>query len=118
MGHGESRNGFLVNHIKPDFVAIANKKLIIVEVKNTKNIVKSDYFQASFYNSVTKNHGISILKTRNERTIKTIVPKLINIPSETLLVYPRLKQFKKITKEIYLMKLDSSVKPRYKIHSL
>ena len=87
LGHGESRNGFLVNHIKPDFVAIANKKLIIVEVKNTKNIVKSDYFQASFYNSVTKNHGISILKTRNERTIKTIVPKLINIPSETLLVY-------------------------------
>ena len=102
LGHGESRNGFLVNHIKPDFVAIANKKLIIVEVKNTKNIVKSDYFQASFYNSVTKNHGISILKTRNERTIKTIVPKLINIPSETLLVYPRLKQFKKITNTLQL----------------
>jgi len=101
IGRGESKNGVLPGKIKPDFVAISEdkKKPLLIEVKNTSRInYKSDTFQASFYNSIAQKHGVLILEERLEDEQNIITPKLVqNILPETLLVYPRLGEYQKIS---------------------
>lgn len=101
VGRGQSKNGVFPGTIKPDFVAIAKdlKKPLLIEVKNSSKInQRADNFQASFYNSIAKKHGVLVLEERMEDGQNIITPKLIqNITSETLLVYPRLGEYQKIS---------------------
>ena len=65
IGRGESRNGLLSSTSRPDFVAVVGdrKKLVMVEVKNTKIAgAKPDKFQATFYNTVGAKFGITIME--------------------------------------------------------
>lgn len=108
FGHGESRNGLLPNRIMPDFVAtVEDKKTpILIEVKNTENInSKTNQFQASFYNTVGRRFGITVIEERLESRLKTIVPQTVNKRiSETLLIYPRQGKFERITDEVRIDK--------------
>lgn len=100
LGHGESRSGILPNKVRPDFIAISeDQKPVMIEVKNTSNVnMKSDHFQASFYNTIAKKYGVVVMEERTENGIKTIIPRSIDDRiSETLLVYPRHGKFEKIT---------------------
>lgn len=101
LGRAESKNGVLPGKIIPDFVGISNdmKKPLLIEVKNSARInQKPDNFQASFYNSIAKNKGVLVLQERFENEQNIIIPKTIeNVLPETVLVYPRLGEFQKIT---------------------
>lgn len=106
IGRGESKNGVFPGKIKPDFVAISKdmKKPLLIEVKNSSRInQKPDNFQASFYNSITKIHGVMVLEERIEDEQNIITPKLIqNVIPETLLVYPRLGEYQKISDTVQI----------------
>lgn len=110
IGHGESRNGLLPNKIRPDFVATVEnqKKPILIEVKNTEvTNVKADHFQASFYNTIGREFGVTIIEERVESNFKTILPRTVTEKiSETLLVYPRQGRFEKIVDDI---KIDKKI---------
>jgi len=101
LGRAESKNGVLPGKIKPDFVGISEdkKKPILIEVKNSSRInQKPDNFQASFYNSIAKHHGVLVLQERLDKEQNIITPKLMeNILPETLIVYPRLGEYQKIS---------------------
>jgi len=106
VGRAESRNGLMPNKIRPDFVAIStdNKKPILIEVKNSAYVnERADHFQAAFYNSTVRNHGVIVLEERVEANSRTIVPKSIEDPiSDTLLIYPRHGKYEKISDTIRL----------------
>lgn len=106
LGRAELKNGVLPCKIKPDFVAISddNKKPLLIEVKNSSRInQKPDSFQASFYNSIAKNHGVLVLQERLEDEQNIVTPKLIeNVLPETVLVYPRLGEFQKIVDTVQI----------------
>ena len=106
LGRAESKNGVLPGKIKPDFVGISNdmKKPLLIEVKNSSRInQKPDNFQASFYNSVAKNHGVLVLQERLEDEQNIITPKTIeDVLPETILVYPRLGEYQKITDTVQM----------------
>lgn len=104
IGHAESRSGILPGIIKPDYVAMSEnlKKPILIEVKNTAKIsTNPDTFQASYYNSLTQNHGVLIVGQRQEAGKNKIRPIMFeNVLPETLLVYPRLGEFQIIRDSI------------------
>ncbi len=106
LGRAESKNGVLPGKIKPDFVGISHdmKKPLLIEVKNSSRInQKPDNFQASFYNAVAKHKGVLVLQERLENEQNIITPKIIeDVLPETVLVYPRLGEYQKITDTVQI----------------
>lgn len=105
IGRAESKNGIMPNKIRPDFVALStDKKPILIEVKNSANVNETaDHFQATFYNSIVRKHGVVVLEERVEGNSRTIVPKLMrDTVSDTLLIYPRHGKYEKVSDTIKL----------------
>lgn len=103
LGHAESRNGILPGRIRPDFVAVSEKnKPVLIEVKNSvRPNSRPDVFQASFYNSIAQRNGLVLLEERVEDGKTSVLPRQIpDVSPETILVYPRLGTYEKITDTI------------------
>jgi hypothetical protein len=107
IGHGESRYGLLPTTGNPDWVARTNhRKPILIEVKNgAKENVRSDEFQAAFYNSLGKTVGVVV--QHPAFTDGVMEPRImLEEDAETLVIYPRLKKWRTVSETA---KLDPDV---------
>ena len=104
IGRGESRNGLLLSTSRPDFIALAGdqKKLVLVEVKNTKKVNSTtDRFQAEFYNMVGTRFGITVMEVYGKPNLMRIAPMTTRQrTSETVLIYPRHGKFEVIKDKV------------------
>jgi hypothetical protein len=100
LGKCESRNPLMPSKILPDFVAFAEgvQRAILVESKGV--VHKSgprDVFQASYYNGIAAKFGVMVIQERLEGERQAISPIVkFDQPAETLLIYPRRQEYKKI----------------------
>jgi hypothetical protein len=100
IGRGESRYGALPTCGYPDYVSLtSNEKPVLIEVKNgIKASPGKDEFQASFYNSLGKTVGVVVHNELvNDRGIRPNLQVRLEEDAETLLLYPRLGRWRKIT---------------------
>src|SRR2546425_9889316 len=100
IGRGESRYGALPTCGYPDYVALSsNDKPVLIEVKNgSRENSTKDRFQASFYNSLGKTVGVVVHDTNiNDGTIRPCVKVHLGKDAETLVVYPRLHKWERVT---------------------
>src|SRR3989442_730970 len=100
IGRGESRYGALPTCGYPDYVALtSNEKPVLIEVKNgAKESPGKDEFQASFYNSLGKTVGVVVHDVAvNDRGIRPNLQVHLEEDAETLILYPRLNKWRKIT---------------------
>src|SRR2546422_1968533 len=100
IGRGESRYGALPTCGYPDYVALSsNDKPVLIEVKNgSRENSTKDRFQASFYNSLGKTVGVVVHDTNvGEGTIRPCVKVHLGKDAETLVVYPRLHKWERVT---------------------
>lgn len=105
IGRGGCRNGPFPGEALPDFVAVTRKheQPILIEVKNTPKPVKTDYFQASFYNTVARETGVVVHEQRFEDGKLNLVPIAYHQSiADTLLVYPRGSAYEKVTDQVSL----------------
>jgi len=100
VGRGESRYGALPTCGYPDYVALtSNKKPVLIEVKNgVKASPAKDEFQASFYNSLGKTAGVIVHElSLSDGGIRPNVQVRLEEDAETLVLYPRLNKWRRIT---------------------
>jgi len=104
IGKGESRYGTLPTIGYPDFVALTEGKPILIEVKNSaKENTTADGFQASFYNSLGKTVGVVIQDlTVNNGMVESQPRMALEQDAQALIVYPRLKTWKRVDEAIDL----------------
>jgi hypothetical protein len=108
IGRGESRNGPMPGLAMPDFVAISPelKQPILIEVKNAARASPStDRFQAVYYNTVAREVGVVVLEERLESGRLVLTPKSFHESvAETVLVYPRLEKYERVSDTLKLRK--------------
>ncbi len=100
IGRGESRYGALPTCGYPDYVALtSNKKPVLIEVKNGVKVCSGkDEFQASFYNSLGKTAGVIVHElSLSDGGIRPNVQVHLEEDAETLVLYPRLNKWRRIT---------------------
>src|SRR6266480_3440495 len=100
IGRGESRYGALPTCGYPDYVALtSNKKPVLIEVKNGVKVSPGkDEFQASFYNSLGKTAGVVVHElSLSDGGIRPNVQVHLEEDAETLVLYPRLNKWRRIT---------------------
>ncbi len=100
VGRGESRYGALPTCGYPDYVALtSNEKPVLIEVKNgAKESPSKDQFQASFYNSLGKTVGVVVHDIAvNDGGIRPNLQIHLEEDAETLILYPRLNKWRKVT---------------------
>ena len=104
IGKGESRYGTLPTIGYPDFVALTEGRPILIEVKNSaKENTTVDGFQASFYNSLGKTVGVVIQDlTENNGIVQSQPRMVLEQDAQALIVYPRLKTWKRVDEAIDL----------------
>jgi len=103
IGRGESRYGALPTCGYPDYVALSsNDKPVLIEVKNgSRENSTRDRFQASFYNSLGKTVGVIVHHTNiNDGSVRQSVKMHLEKDAETLVVYPRLHKWERVTDTI------------------
>lgn len=111
IGRGICKNGPFPGEALPDFVAHTPKhnQPILIEVKNTPKPVKTDQFQASFYNTVARETGVVVQEQRFESGKLNLVPVAYhNSIAETMLIYPRNGSYSRITYQVSLK--DDTIK--------
>ena len=100
IGRGESRYGALPTCGYPDYVALtSNKKPVLIEVKNGVKVSPGkDEFQAQFYNSLGKTAGVIVHELfLSDGGIRPNVQVHLEEDAETLVLYPRLNKWRRIT---------------------
>ena len=100
IGRGESRYGALPTCGYPDYVALSsNDKPVLIEVKNgSRENSTRDRFQASFYNSLGRTVGVVVHDTNvNDGSVRQSVKMHLEKDAETLVVYPRLHKWERVT---------------------
>ena len=100
IGRGESRYGALPTCGYPDYVALTSSdRPVLIEVKNgAKESPSRDQFQASFYNSLGKTVGVIVHDTAvNNGGIRPNLQVHLEKDAETLILYPRLHKWRKVT---------------------
>lgn len=100
IGRGESRYGALPTCGYPDYVALtSSKKPVLIEVKNgVKASPGKDEFQASFYNSLGRTAGVVVHElSLSDGGIRPNVQVRLEEDAETLVLYPRLNKWRRIT---------------------
>lgn len=100
IGRGESHYGALPTCGYPDYVALSsNDKPVLIEVKNgARENSTRDRFQASFYNSLGTTVGVVVHDTIvGDGTIRPCVKVHLEKDAETLVVYPRLHKWERVT---------------------
>ena len=104
IGTGESRQGSLPTTGRPDFVALSEKKPIMVEVKNgVRENPNQDNFQASFYNSLSDTVGVIVQDFgAGDGGVESKPRMVLEQDAETLIVYPRLKIWRRVEETIDL----------------
>ena len=105
IGRGKCKNGSFPGEALPDFVAVSprHNQPILIEVKNTPKPVKTDHFQASFYNTVARESGVVVHEQRFESGRLNLVPVAYHHSiADTLLVYPRGSAYERITDQVSL----------------
>ena len=105
IGKGETKYGGSTSSGRPDFVAFerANKKPILIEVKNTAKQEPSHEFQARFYNTMLSTVGVVVCHERNVGDKFNIMPTVESgYDAESLLIYPRLGKSFRIRKTVDL----------------
>lgn len=105
IGRGGCKNGPFPGEALPDFVVTTPKhrEPILVEVKNTSKPVRTDHFQASFYNTVARETGVVVHEQRFETGKLNLTPIAYHQSiAETLLVYPRGGTFERVTDKVEL----------------
>lgn len=105
IGRGKCKNGSFPGEALPDFVAVSPKykQPILIEVKNRPKPVKTDHFQATFYNTVAREAGVVVHEQRFESGRLNLVPVAYHQSiADTLLVYPRGGTYERITDQVSL----------------
>jgi hypothetical protein len=100
VGRGESRYGALPTSGYPDYVALtSNDKPVLIEVKNgAKESLSRDNFQAEFYNSLGKTVGVVVHELAfKDGVVSPSIQFHLEQDAETLILYPRLHKWRKIT---------------------
>lgn len=100
VGRGESRYGALPTCGYPDYVALtSNEKPVLIEVKNgAKESPGKDKFQASFYNSLGKTAGVVVHElSLGDIGIRPNLQVHLEEDAETLVMYPRMNKWRRIT---------------------
>jgi hypothetical protein len=100
VGRGESRYGVLPTCGYPDYVALtSNDKPVLIEVKNgAKESLSKDNFQAEFYNSLGKTVGVVVHDLAfKDGIVSPSIQFHLEQDAETLILYPRLHKWRKIT---------------------
>jgi len=100
IGRGESRYGALPTCGYPDYVALtSNDKPVLIEVKNgAKESLNKDNFQAEFYNSLGKTVGVVVHDLAfKDGIVRPSIQFHLEQDAETLILYPRLHKWRKIT---------------------
>jgi hypothetical protein len=100
IGRGLCKNGPFPGEARPDFVALSPKRSqpILIEVKNTPNPMKTDRFQASYYNTVAREMGVVVHEERVEEGRLNLTPVAYHQSvADTILVYPRGRHFERVT---------------------
>jgi len=119
IGRGESRYGALLATGLPDYVALTTReKPVLIEVKNTSAENRSQHpFQASFYNTLANTVGVVLQDIGFAGDEPRPSPKIVlERDSETLVVYPRLKKWKRISETIDIS--DDDMKDIWKAKEL
>ncbi len=109
IGKGGCKNGPFPGEALPDFVAISpsGNQPILIEVKNTARPASTDHFQASFYNTVARETGVVVHEQRVESGDLALNPVAYHESiTDTLLIYPRLGTYEKISDRVK-MKQDT-----------
>src|SRR3989441_1515716 len=109
IGRGESRYGTLPTCGYPDYVALtSNERPVLIEVKNgAKESPGKDQFQASFYNSLGKTVGVVVHETAvDDGVIRPNLQVRLEEDAETLILYPRLHQWRKVTDTVNIEQDD------------
>jgi hypothetical protein len=80
----------------------SNDKPVLIEVKNgSRENSTRDRFQASFYNSLGKTVGVVVHDTNvNDGSVRQSVKMHLEKDAETLVVYPRLRKWERVTDTI------------------
>jgi hypothetical protein len=84
----------------PDYVALtSNDRPVLIEVKNgAKESPGKDQFQASLYNSLGKTVGVVVHEMAvNDAGIRPNLQVHLEKDAQTLILYPRLNKWRKIT---------------------
>jgi len=105
IGKGVCKNGPFPGEAQPDFVALSpnQNQPILIEVKNSTNPIKSDHFQATFYNTVARETGVVVHEQRFEKERLNLVPVAYHDSiAVTMLVYPRASRFERISEKVSL----------------
>lgn len=100
IGRGVCKNGAFPGEARPDFVALSPKRSqpILIEVKNTPKPLKTDRFQASYYNTVAREVGVVVHEQRVEGGRLNLTPVAYHESvADTILVYPRGRHFERVT---------------------
>ncbi len=100
IGRGESRYGALPTCGYPDYIALtSSNRPVLIEVKNgVKESPSKDEFQASFYNSLGKTVGVVVHQlTVSDGGIRPQLQLHLEENAETLILYPRLSKWRKVT---------------------
>jgi len=104
LGRCESRNPLMPSKVQPDYVAFAEgtRRAILIESKGSvSKSAKHDQFQASYYNGIASKFGVMLVKERTEHGSHLIAPLVkFNQPAETIILYPRRKEFNKVQHSI------------------
>ena len=109
IGRGESRYGTLPTCGYPDYVALtSNERPVLIEVKNgAKESPGKDKFQASFYNSLGKTVGVVVHDMPvNDGGVKPNLQVRLEEDAETLILYPRLNKWRKVTDTVNIEQYD------------
>jgi len=100
IGRGQCKNGPFPGEALPDFVALSPRQNqpILIEVKNTPKPLKTDHFQAAFYNTVARETGVVVHEERMVGAKLDLTPIAYhNSIADTLLVYPRANHFERVS---------------------
>jgi hypothetical protein len=105
IGRGKCKNGPFPGEALPDFVARTPKynQPILIEVKNTPKPVKTDHFQASFYNTVARETGVVVHEQWFESGKLNLIPVAYHQSiAETMLIYPRNGSYDRVVDQVSL----------------
>jgi hypothetical protein len=102
LGKGSGRHPDLSGRVQPDYIAFAAKRKapIIVEVKDTRKLEPQHNFQATYYNGIAAKYGVYSLESRLEGKRLVVSPRLVQGAAETILIYPRLSEYK-VVRELF-----------------
>ncbi|MBI4232302.1 hypothetical protein HY605_03650 [Candidatus Peregrinibacteria bacterium] len=103
IGKGGCKNGPFPGEALPDFVALTptRKQPILIEVKNSSKPLKTDRFQATFYNTVARETGVVVHEQRVEEGKLVLTPVAYHESiADTLVIYPRGGSYERIDSQI------------------